>query len=129
MSDSDLRKILRGVMRDLDRGRLRLRTPLRLVKGAMIPAVMAASLGLAGCDTDSVGNAQDARPDVQSFADAAYMAPDVALDSVAPVYMGPIVDGGVDAEVVADADVDYDAEAVDSGPNTLYMGPPPIEPE
>lgn len=133
MSDSELRKILRGVIDDLDRGRLRLRSrlrvPLGLAKGAVIPAVMAASLGLAACDTDSMGKAQDARPDVQNISDALYMAPDVALDSVAPAYMGPIVDGGVDAEVVTDADVDEDADVVDSGPNTLYMGPPPVEPE
>lgn len=135
MSDSELRQILHGVMDDLDRGRLRLRSrlrkPLVLVKGAMIPAVMAASLGLAACDTDSVGSAQDARPDVQNIADAAYMAPvvDAALDAVAPVYMGPIVDGGVDAEVVTDADVSYDAEIVDSGAGPLYMGPPPVDPD
>ncbi len=123
MSDSDLRKILRGVIDDLDTGRLRLRTPLRMVKGAVIPALMAAGLGLAGCDTNSVGNAQDARPDVENVADAAYMAPflDAGLDSEAPVYAGPF-----DAEVVVDADLD--AEVVDSGPNTLYMGPPPIDP-
>lgn len=128
MSDFELRKILRDVMDDLDRGRLRLRN--RVTRGAVIPAVMAAGLGLgvAACDTDSVGSAQDARPDVVNHVDAAYMAPDVALDAVAPAYMGPIVDGGVDAMVVTDANVDDDA-VVDSGPNTLYMGPPPVDPE
>lgn len=113
MSDSDLRKILRGVIDDLETGRLRLRSPLRRVKGVLIPALMAAGLGLAGCDTNSVGNAYDARADVENVADAAYMA--------------PFLDAGLDAEVVVDADLD--ADVVDSGPNTLYMGPPPIEPE
>jgi len=127
MSDFELRKILRDVMGDLDRGRLRLRN--RVTRGAVIPAVMAAGLGLglAACDADPVGSAQDARPDVYNIADAAYMAPDVALDAVAPAYLGPIVDGGVDAVVVTDANVDDDAR-VDSGPHTLYMGPPPIDP-
>jgi hypothetical protein len=137
MSDFELRKILRDVMDDLDRGRLRLQS--RVARGVVLPAAMVAGLGLAGlglaaCDTSSVGNAQDARPDVQNIVDAAYMAPDVALDAVAldavaPAYMGPIVDGGVDAEAVTDADVDEDADIVDSGPHTLYMGPPPIDPE
>lgn len=128
MSDFELRKILRDVMDDLDRGRLRLRN--RVTRGAVIPAVLAAGLGLgvAACDTNSVGSAQDARPDVYNYVDAAYAVPDVALDAVAPAYMGPIVDGGVDAIVVTDANVDDDA-VVDSGPNTLYMGPPPVDPE
>jgi hypothetical protein len=127
MSDFELRKILRDVMDDLDRGRLRLRN--RVARGVVLPAAMVAGLGLAACDTNAVGPGHDARPDVQNIVDAAYMAPDVALDAVAPAYMGPIVDGGVDAEVVTDADVDEDADIVDSGPHTLYMGPPPVDPE
>lgn len=130
MSDFELRKILRDVMDDLDQGRLRLRN--RVARKALIPAVMAAGLGLglgmAGCDSDSVGSAQDAGPDVQIIVDAAYMAPDVALDAVAPAYMGPIVDGGTDALAPAYMGPEVDAE-VDSGPNTLYMGPPPVDPD
>lgn len=133
MSDFELRKILRDVMDDLDQGRLRLRG--RVVRKALLPAVMAAGLGLgvAGCDTNSVGNIHDAGPDGQTIVDAAYMAPDVALDAVAPAYMGPIVDGGTDALAPAYMGPEVDAEAddaeVDSGPHTLYMGPPPIDPD
>jgi len=125
MSDSELRRILRGVIDDLNQGRLRLRSPLRMVKGAVLPALMASSLGLAACETNSVGNAYDARADVENIADGAYGVPDVDA--------GPDVENFVDAAYMApfpdaDADADLDAEVVDSGPNTLYMGPPPIDP-
>jgi hypothetical protein len=121
MSDREIRRILTAVMEDLDTGRLRLRSPLRLVRRAMAPVVLAASLGLAACDSEAVGSAgerdagPDARPDVYRLADATYAAPfDVYLPQ--------------DAAPAEDADL-TDASVVDSGPIGVYLAPPPVDPE
>ena len=63
MSDSDLRKILRDVIDEVDDGRLKLWRPIQAVRRLALPAVLAASIGGAACNSEPVGTPQDARPD------------------------------------------------------------------
>jgi len=119
MSDRELRRILTDIIEDLEVGRLRLRSPLRVVRRAILPAALAASLGFFACDSEPVGSARDggvdARADVGPLPDAIYAAP---FDAFLPE----------DATVDEDADF-TDAEAVDSGPIGVYLAPPPIVPD
>ena len=123
MSDSDLRKILRDVIDEVDDGRLKLWRPIQAVRRLALPAVLAASIGGAACNSEPVGTPQDARPDVRNYVDGAYGVP---FDAWVPPQ---------DAEIYPDADLDDDAavaddaEVIDDGGIYLYMSPPPIDPD
>ena len=105
MSDKELRQILTEVMEDLQSGRLVHWRARKILRRAVVPALLAASLGLASCDTEGVGMP----PDSGNWA----------------MYAAPAVDAGADAD--ADADVVPDADW--GCPACLYMAPPPVDPE
>ena len=105
MSDREMRALLHQVMTDIEEGRIAPKPlPFRRLGRFLAPPLLAASLGLAGCTDNNVGY----------YGDAAYMAPDVAVQD-ASVDAGPVVDAAYMAP--------FDA-AVDSGPEPPYMGPP-----
>ncbi|MFH2006932.1 MAG: hypothetical protein ABI333_10145 [bacterium] len=123
MSDSDLRKILRDVIDEVDGGRLKLWRPIQAVRRLALPAVLAASIGGAACDSEAVGTPQDARPDVWNYVSDAYGVP---FDAWVPPQDGAIYP---DADLTDDAGAADDAEVIDDGSIFLYMGPPPIDPD
>jgi len=104
MSDREMRRILLEVLWDVEAGRLRLPRAARLLRRAVLPAVLGASLGLAACDSEPVGRAGDA----------------AVLDARSP-------DAGPQADAAADLDASTVQDA-DPCPNCVYMAPPPIEP-
>jgi hypothetical protein len=86
MDDRTLRELLQEVMADLDR---RMQAPRRRLPHLVGPALLAASLGLAGCTGRSIGSGEDAahtvrytEEDAGPEMDAAYQAPfDAAPDA------------------------------------------------
>ncbi len=131
MSDRDMRELLHQVMADIEKGRVQRPRPRRRFRLGpwLAPPLLAASLGLAGCDDRSVGSATDATVvDAATDAgpDTAYMAPfDAAMDTgVMPPYMAPPFDAGPEPDYASpfDATVEEDGGAI-----PLYMGPPPSD--
>ncbi|MFH2010133.1 MAG: hypothetical protein ABI333_26280 [bacterium] len=106
MSDNELRTLLRGVMDDIDNGRIAIRKPRgRLIRRLVAPSLLAATLGLAACESESVGAGPDAV---------------VTHDSAPSEGLPPLPDAGPDA----DLDADVDAYCC-----PVYASPPPIDPE
>lgn len=118
MSDREMRDLLRQVMAEVDAGRYRPpRVSLARLARYMSPALVAAAMGLAGCDSESVGSARDAsQQDAAQPLDAGNIDP----------YGVVVQDGGVPDAGPLDADI-FDARP-DSEPVMPYASPPPIEP-
>ena len=141
MSDQELREILKGVIEDLDGGRLL--APIRMIRRRLAPPLLAAAIGVgalggAGCDGRSVGAAHDAgvHRDVATLQRDASARPDAEV-TVTPdaevqadggtihAYGGPFY---VDAAVDGGAVEDYGVPPVepDAGDVDAYMAPPVV---
>jgi hypothetical protein len=129
-TDQDLREVLRGVMDDLDAGRVKLPGSGRLGRW-LGPPLLAAGLGLSAmaCDARSVGLAEDAaaRNDSTVYVNDAEVPPVDALPNIA--YGGPDVDSGVmllygDPPVDSGPLPEYGPAPVDAGDDALYSVPP-----
>jgi len=119
MSDTELRQILRTIIRDIDDGRLKVgrRSPGRKLRRRLLPSLLAASLGLGSagvaCSGRPVGTAEDGSvpEDVPVFRDV----------NIAPEYGSFFDDAAVPDADTTDAEPS-DAE-VDSGDIPVYMAP------
>ena len=106
MSDNELRTLLHDVMDDIDNGRIAIRKPRsRLIRRLVAPTLLAATLGLSACESESVGTGPDA-----------VITDDAALSEGLP----PMPDAGPDA----DLDAELDAYCC-----PVYASPPPIDPD
>lgn len=123
MSDREMRDLLRQVMAEVDAGRYRPpRVALARLAKYMSPALVAAAMGLAGCDSQKVGTARDAsQHDAAQQLDAGNIDPyGVVVQDAGPQDASAQDAGPQDADI-------FDARP-DSEPVMPYASPPPIEP-
>lgn len=113
MNDEELRKILHEVMEEIEESRSRVGgSRFGFLRKALIPGMIAASLGLAGCDGRGIGSNDDAGLDDAAISMDVGAGMDVEVDrttmdsEVLPPYMAP----------------PYDAE-IDAGPQPVYKSP------
>jgi hypothetical protein len=145
MSDTELRKILRDVIDDLDQGRVRVpgRLPWKRVAGAMILSAGLGLGGLAGCNERALGADTDASSadasvtlDSGSGRDGAQPYPDGGVitaygepfldGGILPPYSQPFLDGGSNEDYSAPPVLDGGNDSLYSAP--AYMAPPAPEP-